>query len=128
MDDDINFDSDGDQEYGYGRQEKRRGFEVDDPMDDDDDLQDVTNDQSRNPSLPRRTAAVAGPSRQAAGREDHEEGDLPSFRPVSPTANRMSPPEFAQHEVSERHSRCLSCTGNRPGYLQGRVDRSRNER
>ncbi|CAO3573403.1 unnamed protein product [Mortierella alpina] len=81
MDDDINFDSDGDQAYGYGRQEKRRSFEVDDLMDNDGNLQDVMNDRSRNPTLPRRTAAVAGPSRQAAGGEDHEEDELPSFRP-----------------------------------------------
>ncbi|KAF9989753.1 hypothetical protein BGZ75_005117 [Mortierella antarctica] len=81
MDDDINFDSDGDQEYRYGRQEKRRNFELEDPMEDDDDMHEAKTDRSRNPSHPRRAAAVAGPSRQAVGGEDHEEDNVPSFRP-----------------------------------------------
>lgn len=87
MDDDINFDSDGDQEHRYGRQEKRRNLEMEDQIEDDDDIQETLNDRSRNSAHPRRAAAVAGPSRQAAGGEDHEEDDLPSFRPVSLIAN-----------------------------------------
>ncbi|KAF9962327.1 hypothetical protein BGZ72_007380 [Mortierella alpina] len=81
MDDDINFDSDGDHEYRYGRQEKRRNFEMEDQIEDDDDMEEALNDRSRNSSHARRAAAVAGPSRQAVAGDDREEDDLPSFRP-----------------------------------------------